>query len=85
MFAIFSSTFSTKIESYHIYVRYFVGKIYQKIIQLKINWFNEVNKFDISTKAFLMYVSHEMYSISKKSALQSNYWSWRKYRHMMIH
>lgn len=48
-----------------MYVCYLVGKIYQKITRLKISLFNEVNKFDISTEAFLMYISYKMYSISK--------------------
>lgn len=67
MFAIFSSTFLTnKIGSYHVHVRNIVGKICQKIIRLKISSFNEVNKFDISTKAFSMHISYKMYSIFKQ-------------------
>jgi len=66
----------------HIYLYYFVGKIYQKIIQLKINLFNEVNKFDISTKAFLIHISRKMYPIFKQRAHCNQIIdcdSWRKY------
>jgi len=70
----------------HIYLYYLVGKIYQEIIQLKINLFSEVNKFDISTKAFLIHISRKCIQFSSKehiaiklliAILEENTTTWR--------